>query len=74
MHFCTRNARYPRAPRLAGELGALEPCGSLVLSTVWALDAFRVGRLNARVLHAALRTVSPADTDSLVVQGGAAHA
>jgi len=74
MYFFPRRVHCPRAPCLAGALGALELCGSLVLSTDWELDALRVRRLNAHALYAALRAVSPADAAVPAVEVGAARA
>jgi hypothetical protein len=69
MYFFPRSVRYPHAPCLAGALGALELCGSFVLSTEWELDALRARRLDARALYAALRSVSPASAAGLVSEG-----
>lgn len=69
MYYFPRNVRYPRAPWLAGALGALELCGCFVLSTDWELEALRQGHINVRTLYAALRAVSPAKAAELGARG-----
>ena len=71
MWYFPRNRCYPRAPWLAGALGALEMSGAFVLSADWELRALRAGRIDMRTLYASLRAVGP-ERASIVAAGARA--